>query len=186
MQNPHIITDLLVQWGQGNEQALAQLMPLVYDELRRLAGRYLRREAYTFSLQPTVLVHEVYLRLVEQERLDWQHRAQFFGLAAKLMRNILIDHARQRQAAKRGGGQYRLSLGEADRIGNQADVSLLALHDALEKLALLKPEYSRSIELRFFGGLTVEETAQVMGISPATVHRYWNFAKAWIYHEMNT
>ena len=161
-----------------------QLMPLVYDELHRLARRHLRREHPGISLQPTAIVHEVYLRLVEQKDLDWQHRAQFFGLAAQLIRHILIDHARRRQAAKRGGGQYRLSLSDANRLGSQPEVDLLALNDALEKLAALKPDHSRSIELRFFGGLTVEETAAVMGISQATVHRYWNFAKAWLYHEM--
>jgi len=163
-----------------------QLMPLVYDELHRLAKRHLRREQPGLSLQPTVIVHEVYLRLVEQKELDWQHRAQFFGLAARLIRHILIDHARHRQAAKRGGGQYRLSLSAADRLGSQPEVDLLALNDALEKLAALKPDHSRSIELRFFGGLTVDETAEVMGVSVPTVHRYWNFAKAWLYHEMRS
>jgi RNA polymerase sigma-70 factor (ECF subfamily) len=184
MQHPHVITELLLKWEHGDHQALEQLMPLVYEELRLLAKRYLRREQPHISLQPTVIVHEIYLQLIDQKNLAWQHRAQFFGLAAKLIRNILIDHARHHQAAKRGGGQYRLSLSEADRMGNQPDVELIALNDALEKLAVVKPDHSRSIELRFFGGLTVEETAEVMGISQATVHRYWNFAKAWIYHEM--
>jgi RNA polymerase sigma factor (TIGR02999 family) len=184
MQHPHVITELLLKWEHGDHQALEQLMPLVYEELRLLAKRYLRREQQNISLQPTVIVHEIYLQLIEQKNLAWQHRAQFFGLAAKLIRNILIDHARHHQAAKRGGGQYRLSLSEADRLDNSPDVELIALNDALEKLAVVKPDHSRSIELRFFGGLTVEETAEVMGISQATVHRYWNFAKAWIYHEM--
>jgi RNA polymerase sigma-70 factor, ECF subfamily len=186
MRKLHVITELLLKWGDGDNLALDQLMPLVYDELRLLAKRYLRRENQNISLQPTIIVHEVYLKLIEQKNLDWQHRAQFFGLAAKLIRNILIDHARHHQAAKRGGGQYRLSLSEADRLGKQPDVELIALNDALDKLAALKPDYSRSIELRFFGGLTVEETAEVMGISQITVHRYWNFAKAWLYHEMNS
>jgi RNA polymerase sigma factor (TIGR02999 family) len=186
MRKLHVITELLLKWGDGDNLALDQLMPLVYDELRLLALRHLRREHHNISLQPTLIVHEVYLKLIEQKNLDWQHRAQFFGLAAKLIRNILIDHARHHQAAKRGGGQYRLSLSQADRLGKQPDVELLALNDALDKLAAVKPDHSRSIELRFFGGLTVEETAEVMGISQITVHRYWNFAKAWLYQEMNS
>lgn len=186
MRNPHAITELLLKWGQGDNLALDQLMPLVYDELRLLARRYLQREHHNISLEPTIIVHEVYLRLIEQKNLDWQHRAQFFGLAAKLIRNILVDHARHNQAAKRGGRQFRVSLSDADRLGKEPEVELIALNDALDKLALLKPDHSRSIELRFFGGLTVEETAEVMGISQATVHRYLNFAKAWLYHEMTT
>src|SRR5438128_3531373 len=182
MQKLDAISELLLKWSDGDNLARDQLMPLVYDELRRLAKRHLRREPPDISLQPTVIVHEVYLRLIEQKGVNWQHRAQFFGLAAHLIRNILIDHARRRQAAKRGGGQCRLSLSDADRFDGQPEVELIALNDALEKLAALKPDHSRSIELRFFGGLTVEETAEVMGVSPVTVHRYWNFAKAWLYH----
>jgi RNA polymerase sigma factor (TIGR02999 family) len=184
MQEPHLITELLLKWGQGDSMALERLIPLVYDELRLLAKRYLRREHYNISLEPTIIVHEIYLRLIEQKNLDWQHRAQFFALAAKLIRNILVDHARHNQALKRGGKQYKISLSDADRLGKESDVELIALNDALDKLADLKPEHSRSIELRFFGGLTVEETAEVMGISQATVQRYWNFSKAWLYHEM--
>jgi len=179
------ITELLLKWSEGDNLALDQLMPLVYDELHLLAKRHLRHEHRDISLQPTILVHEVYLKLIEQKNLDWQHRAQFFGLAARLIRNILIDHARRQQAAKRGGGKYLLSLSEADRLSRQPDVELIALNDALDKLAALKPDHSRSIELRFFGGLTVEETAEVMGVSEITVHRYWNFAKAWLHHEIN-
>lgn len=184
MRKPQAITELLLKWGNGDKLAFEELMPLVYDELRLLARRHLRREKQNISLEPTIIVHEVYLRLVEQKDLEWQHRAQFFGLAAKLIRNILIDHARHNQAVKRGGGQFRISLSDADRFGKERDVELIALNDALDKLAALKPDHSRSIELRFFGGLTVEETAEVMGVSQITVHRYWNFAKAWLYHEM--
>ena len=184
MQKSKVITELLLKWEHGDKLALEQLMPLVYDELRLLARRYLRREYHNTSLQPTIIVHELYLELTEQKNIKWQCRAQFFGFAAKLVRNILVDHARHNQAAKRGGKQYSLSLSKADYPGNQPDVELLALNEALDKLAASKPKYSQSIELRFFGGLTVEETAEVMGISQMTVHRYWNFAKAWLYHEI--
>jgi RNA polymerase sigma-70 factor, ECF subfamily len=174
------ITRLLKQWGDGDQAALAELMPLVYGELRRVAAGHLRRERAGLSLQPTALVHEAYLRLINQQHVNWQGRAQFFSLAAAMMRNILVDHARQAKAAKRGGEQYTLPLTEADRLGGQPDVALIALDDALRELAKIKPQHSRIVELRFFGGLTIEETAEVLGVSHATVERGWTFARAWL------
>jgi RNA polymerase sigma factor (TIGR02999 family) len=184
MQPPQSITQLLVKWSDGDKTALDELMPLVYEALRKLAASYLRRERNNHSLQPTALVHEAYVRLVDQQTASWQNRAQFFGMAAKLMRNILVDHARERMAQKRGGEQLRLSLSKADRIGRKTDVDLVALNDALNELAAVMPEHARIIELRFFGGLTIEETAVAMGVSHATVERDWAFARAWLRCEM--
>ncbi|HEY7913620.1 MAG TPA: sigma-70 family RNA polymerase sigma factor [Blastocatellia bacterium] len=184
MQPPQSITQLLVKWSEGDKSALDELMPLVYETLRKLASGHLRRERGDLSLQPTALVHEAYLRLVEQSADGWQSRAQFFGLAAKVMRNILVDYARQRIAMKRGGGQLRVSLSKADRFNRRADVDLIALSDALNELAAIKPEHARVIELRFFAGLTIEETSAVMGISHATVERDWAFARAWLRREI--
>jgi RNA polymerase sigma-70 factor (ECF subfamily) len=174
------ITRLLTRWSDGDQAALDELMPLVYDELRRVAIGYLRHERGNITLQPTALVHEAYLRLAGQQKIDWQSRAQFFGLAAAMMRNILVDHARQAKAAKRGGPQYTLSLSHADRIGSGPDLALVALDDALRELAAIKPQHSKSVELRFFGGLTIAETAEVLGVSHATVERGWTFARAWL------
>jgi RNA polymerase sigma-70 factor, ECF subfamily len=179
------ITELLVNWSRGDEAALNQLMPLVYDELRRLAGSYLRRERRQDTLQPTMLVHEAYLRLADQREVKWQNRAQFFGLAATLMRHILVDHARQHRAAKRGGQDYRVSLTHADQLSPQPDVNLILLDDALNELAGAKPEHARVVELRFFGGLTIPETAEVLGLSHATVERHWNFSRAWLRREID-
>ncbi|MBL8168045.1 MAG: sigma-70 family RNA polymerase sigma factor [Acidobacteria bacterium] len=179
------VTRLLVQWEQGDQAALDHLIPLVYGELRRLARSYLRRTAPNQTLQPSDLVHEAFLALVEQENLHWENRAQFFGLAATLMRRILVDHARRRHAAKRGGGEYNVSLSEADRLGQQPAMNLLLLDDALQKLASFKPQHSRVVELRFFGGLTIAETAAVLGISHATVERDWNFARAWLHQQVS-
>jgi RNA polymerase sigma factor (TIGR02999 family) len=184
MQPVHNITQLLVKWSEGDKSALDELMPLVYETLRKLASGYLRRERQNHSLQPTALVHEAYLRLVDQRTASWQSRAQFFALAAKLMRNILVDYARERLAAKRGGEQYRLSLSKADLIGDEPDVEIMALNDALNELAAIKPEHARVIELRYFGGLTIEETAEVLGKSHATVERVWAFARAWLRREI--
>jgi RNA polymerase sigma factor (TIGR02999 family) len=183
---PHGVTQLLVKWSSGDKAALDELMPLVYDTLRKLASSHLRRERGNHSLQPTALVHEAYVRLVDQQTTSWQNRTQFFGMAAKLMRNILVDLARDRRTAKRGGGQYLLSLSKADRIGKKPDIDLMALNDALNKLAAMKPEHAQVIELRFFGGLTIEETAEAMGISHATVERDWAFARAWLRREMKS
>jgi RNA polymerase sigma-70 factor, ECF subfamily len=180
------ITQLLVKWGDGDRTALDKLMPLLYDELHKLAAAYLRRERNHHSLQPTALINEMYMRLIEQKSGRWQNRAQFFGLTAKLMRNILVDHARQQQAAKRGGPHYCLSLSKADRIGSKPEVEMLALDEALTDLARTHPEHSRVVELRFFGGLTIEETAAALGLSHATVEREWSFARAWLRRALRT
>jgi RNA polymerase sigma factor (TIGR02999 family) len=176
----HNITELLVKWGRGDKAALDELMPLVYDELRKLAASYLRRSAGDSTLQPTALVHEAYVRLADRQGASMEHRAQFFGLAAKVMRDILVDHARRRAATKHGGGQMRISLSRAERLGRQPEVELIALDDALQELAATNPQHSRLVELRFFGGLTNEEAAEVLSLSHATVERYWSFARAWL------
>jgi len=179
------VTQLLGKWTGGDKAALDELMPLVYAELRSLAKKYLRTERSDHTLQPTALVNEVYLRLIDQRTVSFRCRAQFFGMAAKLMRNILVDHARRRKTAKRGDEPYRLSLSAADRIGGKPDLDLVALDDALERLAALNPQHSDTVELRFFGGLTIEETAEAMGVSHATVERDWSFARAWLRREMS-
>jgi RNA polymerase sigma-70 factor (ECF subfamily) len=179
------ITQLLARWSDGDATALDRLMPLVYDELHKLARASLRRDRLNRSMQPTALVHEAYLRLVAQGEASWASRVQFFGMAAKLMRNILVDYARQHLAAKRGGQQYRVSFAEAERIGTKPDVDLIALDDALKELSTTNPEHSRVVELRFFGGLTIEETAEVLDLSHATVEREWNFARAWLRRELS-
>jgi RNA polymerase sigma factor (TIGR02999 family) len=184
MEPTHDVTQLLIRWGEGDKAALNELMPLVYDTLRRLAASYMRRERVNHTLQPTALVDEAYVRLVDQRHANWQNRAQFFGVAAKLMRNVLVDYARERLAAKRGGDQYRLSLSKADHVTSGSDVDLIALDDALNELAAMKPEHARIIELRFFGGLTIEETAVAMGLSTATVERHWAFARTWLRREV--
>ncbi len=177
---PENITGLLLRWSGGDATALEQLMPLVYDELRRLAVRYLRRERDNHSLQPTALVNEAYLRLVDQQKVEWQSRAQFYGLAARVMRNILVDHARSRQAAKRGGEQFRVSF-DGDQQGIVVpEIKFLAVHEALERLATFDEQKARIVELRFFGGLSIEETAEVLGIGHATVERDWKLARAWL------
>jgi RNA polymerase sigma-70 factor, ECF subfamily len=178
------VSQLLVKWGSGDKTALDELVALVYDELRKLAANYLRRKPGAHTLQATALVHEAYVRLADQKGTSFEHRAQFFGLAAKVMRDILVDHARKRLAAKRGGQQLRLSLSQAERFGRKPEVGLLALDDALKELAATNPQHSRVIELRFFGGLTIEETAEVMSLSHATVERYWSFARAWLRREL--
>src|SRR5438046_9522738 len=178
---PENITPLLVDWSKGDQKALDELMPLVYSELRRLAGNYLRRERQNHTLQPTALVNEAYLKLVDQKNAHWKNRAQFFGVSAQLMRRILVDHARQHQAAKRGGSdQQRLSITSAERLVKQPELDLLALHEALEELATLDRQQERIVELRFFGGLSIEETAEVLGIGHATVERDWKMARAWL------
>jgi RNA polymerase sigma-70 factor, ECF subfamily len=178
------ISQLLIDWNEGKQEALNKLMPMVYDELRRLAKSYLSREPKNITLQPTALVNEAYLRLVQQQNITLENRVQFFGFAAKVMRNILVDSARHRRAEKRGSGEFLLSLGAADEFAPQADINLLALDDALTELANLKPVHARVIELRFFGGLTIEETANALKLSPATIERSWTFAKAWLKKEM--
>lgn len=180
----HEISQLLVHWSQGDATAREKLLPLVYDELRQLARSYMRRERPNHTLQPTALVHEAYLRLVNEQHVTWQHRAQFFGLAAAVMRNILVDHARRQQAEKRGGGAFAVSLSEADRFSSQQEVNLLALDEALHQLAASSPQHARVVELRYFGGLTIEETAKVLEVSHATVERDWAFARAWLKKEL--
>lgn len=178
------ITQLLLKWSEGDNSALERLMPLVYNELRRLAVRYLRRERANHTLQPTALVHEAYLRLVDQHQVEWQNRAQFYGLAARLMRNILVDHARRRQAAKRGGEQFQISAEIDSQAAVPPEFEFLALHEALERLALNDPQKARIVELRFFGGLSIEETASILEIGHATVERDWKFARAWLGREL--
>jgi len=179
------ITQLLDKWSAGDKAALDQLMPMVYDELRRLARSYLRRQPQNNSLQATALVNEAYLRLIDQRAVAFESRAQFFGLAATMMRNILVDHARARLSEKRGGSQLMLSMSKADRLSPKPDLDLVALDDALNDLAAIKPQHSRLVELRFFGGLTIEEAAQVLGVSHATVERDWSFARAWLRRELS-
>ena len=180
------VTGLLLAWGQGDESAAEQLVVAVYDELRRQAERAMRREGGEHTLQATSLVHESYLRLVDQRRVDWRNRAHFFAIASTVMRRVHVDHARARLTAKRGGGVAPLSLAGAERGGEHGtdDVDLLALHEALERLAALDPEQARLVELRYFGGMTIEETAEALGVSPATVKREWALARAWLRREL--
>lgn len=181
MHTSESVTQLLLKWNAGDPQALERLMPLVYSELRRLAANYLRRERQNHTLQPTALVNEAYLKLVDQKGARWQNRAQFYGVAAQLMRRILVDHARHRQAAKRGGSdQQRLSITSAGDLGEKPDLDLLALHEAMEELKTFDPQQERVVELRFFGGLSIEEVAEVLGIGHATVERDWKMARAWL------
>jgi RNA polymerase sigma factor (TIGR02999 family) len=182
---PQEVTQLLVDWGNGNQAALDRLMPVVYTELRQLAHRYMRRERPGHTMQTTALIHEAYLRLVDQNQVRWQHQAHFFGIAARLMRQILIEHARSRTRAKRGGGVGTISLDEAAIVSQARATALLALDDALERLATIDPRKSRVVELRFFGGLSVEEAAQVLNIAPNTVLRDWRMAKAWLRREIS-
>jgi RNA polymerase sigma factor (TIGR02999 family) len=184
--SPHNVTQLLGAWRNGDEDALAHLLPLVYDELRQIAARYLRRERVDHTLQATALVHEAYLRLVDQSHAQWQNRAHFFGVAAQVMRRLLVDHARRQHAAKRGGAAPMLALDDALRVADARAMDVVALDEALTALAMLDPQQSRIVELRFFGGLTIEETAEVVRVSPATVKRDWNIAKAWLYRELRT
>lgn len=184
MSSSRDVTGILLDWNSGNQAALDELVPLVYDELRRLAERYLRRERAGHTLQATALVNEAYLRLVNQQQVNWQNRAHFFGAAANLMRQILMQHARQRHAEKRGGEREKIYLDEAGPLAESRDLDLIALDDALNDLAAVSPQQSRIVELRYFGGLTIEETAEVLGISPATVKRDWNMAKAWLHREI--
>jgi RNA polymerase sigma-70 factor (ECF subfamily) len=179
------VTELLQQWGSGRQDALDRLLPLIYAELRKLASSYLRRERHDHTLQATALVHEAFLKLVDQRAVRWQNRAHFFGIAAQAMRRILIDSARAHAAGKRGDGERPLSLDEALVLTNEPNVDLLALDEVLTRLAAFDPQQSRVVELRFFGGLTMEETAEVLHISPATVGREWTLAKAWLYAELH-
>jgi RNA polymerase sigma factor (TIGR02999 family) len=174
------VTQLLIDWSNGNKAALDQLMPLVYDELRRLAKRHMARERRDHTLQTSALINEAYLRLVDQKDLQWQNRAHFFAVAAQVMRHILIDHARRYHYEKRGAGAQKIPLDEAAVFTEQRAAEFVALDDALVTLAGLDPRRSQVVELRFFGGLSIEETAEVLKISPPTVQREWRAAKAWL------
>ena len=185
---PPDVTGLLLAWRSGESRAHEQLLAAIYDELRRQAARAMRREG-EHTLQPTALVHEAYLRLIDQTRVEWRSRAHFFGTAAQMMRRVLVDHARGRHAAKRGGERQQVTLGAADDAGvgsGDADstVELMALHDALDRLATLDADQARVVELRYFGGLNIEETAEAMDSSPATVKREWAIARAWLRREL--
>lgn len=175
------VTQWLLDRGRNDKQGLDEMLPLVYTELHRLAEQYLSREAPGHTLQPTALVNEAYLRLVDQRRVDWRNRAQFLGLAASMMRRILVNHARDKSAAKRGGGAQQVSLSLIDAPSGRPDVDLIALEDALERLGGLDARKARVVELKFYGGLTTEEIAEVLEVSGATVEREWAFARAWLY-----
>ena len=179
------VTTLLVRWREGDERALDALIPLVYGELRALAHHYLRRERPDNTLQSTALVHEAYVRLVGHQPPALQNRSHFFGVAARLMREILVEHARAQQAVKRGGRVARLSLDDAVEVAQPIDLDVLRLDDALKELARVDERQSRIIELRYFTGLSLDETAEVLGISPATVSRDWTTARAWLHREMS-
>jgi RNA polymerase sigma factor (TIGR02999 family) len=182
----HEITRWLAACRGGDPVALEKLLPLVYGELHRRAMQFFSRERSGHTLQPTALVDEVYLRLVNQREATWQNRAQFFAVAAQMMRRILVSHARARQAAKRGGAEQHITVAEDLAVGVQRDVNLLALDEALKKLEAIDLEKSRMVELRFFSGMSVAETAEVMGVSPRTIDRQWQTAKAWLYREIAT
>jgi RNA polymerase sigma factor (TIGR02999 family) len=182
----HDVTRLLLSWGQGDAEALDRLVPLVYDELRRVARRRLQREQPGHALQATALVHEVYLRLVDVDRLTLKNRTHFFAVAAKLMRQILVDHARRQHADKRGGGVTMVSVDEVSPAAQPPSVDVLALDEALGALSAIDARQGCVVELRFFGGLDIEETAEALGISPATVEREWAMAKAWLYRRLST
>ncbi|MEZ5425324.1 MAG: sigma-70 family RNA polymerase sigma factor [Pyrinomonadaceae bacterium] len=184
MSNPQEITGLLIAWNQGDKSAMEKLMPLVEIELRRIAARFMRRENQNHTLQTTALVNEAYLKLIEQKKTDWQNRAHFFALAAKLMRRVLLDHAKAQSRAKRGGGAIHLDISEVSVITPQPGEDLIALDEALNKLAEFDELKSRIIEMRHFGGLTVDEVAGVLEISPITVMRHWRLAKAWLRREL--
>jgi RNA polymerase sigma-70 factor, ECF subfamily len=186
---PPDVTPLLLAWGSGDKSAGERLLPAIYEELHRQASRAMRREADEHTLQPTALVHEAYLRLVDQRRAEWHNRAQFFGVAAQIMRRILVDHARAQHATKRGGAMQQITLGDAHQSASAAEddtaLDVLALHEALERLAIIDPDQARVVELRYFGGMTIEETAEALGISPATVKREWAVARAWLRRELS-
>lgn len=185
LSSPPTITQLLVAWKQGDQQALDQLTPLVYRELRRLAHGYLAGERRGHVLQTTALVNEAFVRLIDWQQVEWQSRAHFFGVAATLMRHILVQFAREQQAAKRGGKAIQVSLSEAASISTKNNPDLVALDDALTALEKLDPRQARTVELRFFGGLTLEEAAEVLRVSVTTVRRDWRMAQAWLHQQLN-
>jgi RNA polymerase sigma factor (TIGR02999 family) len=178
------ITALLIAWSQGNRSALDRLMPQLYDELRKMAQRHMKSERAGHTLQATALVNEVYLRLVDLEKVDWQHRAQFFALSAQMMRRILVDGARVRLSRKRGKGAIRITLDEGLVMSPERDVSILALNEALESLSQIAPRQAKVVELRYFGGMSEQETAEALEISPRSVNRDWQFARAWLMRQL--
>ena len=182
---PHEVTQLLIDWSSGNQAALDRLIPMVDRELHRLAHHYMRRENAGHTLQTTALVNEVYLKLIDQKNVHWKDRAHFFALSAQLMRRILVDHARNRQYAKRGGGAQRITFDEALVVSSERGADLVALDEALSKLTSIDPRKGKVVELRFFGGLSVEETAEALQISAVTVMREWSMAKAWLYNSLS-
>ena len=182
---PHQVTSLLQAWSLGDEQALQQLIPLVYEELRRVAGRYMAGEHASHTLQTTALIHEVYVRLVDVPSASIRNRTHFFAICARLMRNVLVDFARSRGSEKRGGGAMHVALDEALQVSSTPDPDLVALDQALERLAAIDRRKSQVVELRFFGGLSVDETAEALEVSPETVMRDWKFAKVWLLRELN-
>jgi len=182
---PAAVSGILDRVAVGDQKAVSKVMPVVYDELRRLAGRYLRRERPGQTLQPTALVHEAYLRLLKDKKQSWQNRTHFLAIAALSMRQILVERARARDASKRGGAQVRVTLDETLAVHRETSIDLVALDEALTRLALIDPLQARIVELRFFGGLTVEEAAEALGISPATVKRGWSVARAWLKRELS-
>ena len=181
---PQEVTQLLIDWSGGDQAALEKLMPLVYEELHRLAHRYMGRERPGHTLQTSGLVNEAYLRLIDQSQVHWQNRAHFYGIAAQMMRRILVDYARNRHYAKRGGNNHQVSLNEALIVSEQRSAEVMALDDALKSLATIDERKSQIVELRFFAGLSIEETAEVLAVSPGTVMRDWTLAKAWLRREM--
>lgn len=185
MHSSEGITQLLVEWGKGDQAALEKLMPLVYSELRRLASNYLRRERAEHTLQPTALVNEAYLKLIDQHNAKWQNRAHFFGISAQLMRRILVDHARQYGAQKRGGSEkQRISITNVENLARESELDLLALNEALEELTRMDEQQGRIVEMKFFGGLSIDEIAEVLGIGHATVERDWKMARAWLRRQL--
>jgi len=180
---PNDVTALLSAWCNGDQVVEDKLFPIVYEELRKLARSHLRRERADHTLQPTALVNEAYLRLVDQSRVEWQSRAHFFGIASRMMRRILVDHARARHAERRGGGVANVTLDDLVTPGSE-DVELIALHDALDTLGALDPQAARVIELRYFGGLTIPETAEVLNVSESTVKPEWESARTWLFREL--
>ena len=183
-ETPSDVTRLLVTWGRGDETALEGLLPLVYDELHRLARGRMRHERSEHTLQTTALVHEAFLRLVDQQHGAWESRGHFFAIAAQMMRRVLVDYARRHRGKKRGGSAIRLALDEAPEVASQPAHDVLAVHDALEALATFDPRKARIVELRFFGGLSIDETAECLNVSPGTVMRDWTLAKAWLKRQM--
>jgi len=184
-ESPHEITQMLLELTDGNQEVVNQILPHIYDELRRLASSYLRRERSNHTLQPTALVHEAYMKLIDQSRVKWQNRAHFFGIAAQVMRRILMDHARKHTAEKRGGEAELLPIEEEILIvSHDKSAELIALDDALQQLSEIDERKAKIVELRYFGGLSIEETAEVLGVSVPTINREWRMAKAWLYSEI--